>query len=1465
MMKEILQRKGVSVMLTLAAVASACGGALAQSPPAAPIFTGGAGPSKSVKPDRAPFKGAPVNIAGSIIYSGTNRMDGLYSFATDAKELTPIVLGEKYNASMGGVMAEGRYFSAYQVDWWGVMQDNYNYLFDATGWQTLRETNEAPATNLATALAYDPVTKKVYGCFYGENGGGEFATINIYTFERSETITSLSNLYEAMGFTSSGQLYAIDSKANLLKVDKNTGSSVVVGNTGIGMKYRTSGGIDTRTDRFFFAACNDSEKAIYQIDLNTAAATFVCDMPEDSEIAGMWFPEPLAKDKAPAAVSNMSVSFNQAELTGQVSFTAPVTLYDGSSASGALTYTVKADGVTLASGETTCGQSVTTSITVPRDDMFKITVSVANSVGSGPEVYKSLFIGKDTPSKVRDVSLTRNGNWNTVTWSKVTTMVNGGYINPSQVTYTITRYPDNEVVKTGEKNAKFMEFIESTSNGEPCYYEVVAEFNGVRSAPGKSNSFALGVLNVPFTEKFVSRADFNKWLSIDGNGNNRAWDFGGNTDQNAFCYNSLTEGVPMNAWLISPGIWMEAGRQYTLSFDVHSQNDGVTSERLEVAYGKEASIDGMANTLIEPMIVNYKAYRNQEVTFSVTENGVYYIGFHGCSDPKTYFIYVDNVAMTASEPARTAMEPKLVVTPSASGALTAVVEVTLPDLTAGGEPLEAIDKLEIKRGEEIFKEVENPKPGSMLKYLDELPAEGYYEYSATAYTSDGPGKTASVNVYVGVNIPGAPEWVKASVGSAEGKVKLTWKEVDKTVDGLPASPSLMTYDIYDKEGNKLKSDIKGSTTELDVEVPAQGQKFMAFAVRAVTSAGEGRKATLSDLFPVGQAYRMPLSESFGNKSASISLAQGRDSEGQWGFSDAVNTPPCSSQDDDGGMLLWVPSGENTSSSIFTGKIYVDENASKPMFSFYYFGVAASSDVISPLLVDLETAEKVQLGESVQLKDGTGWTKVSLPLDAYKGKNIQLGFGVTSNTYEYIICLDNLRVLDQKGNDLAAVKVSVPEVMMVNMPSEITVEVENIGENVARDYTVELFRNGNRVAESSPATLGVDVKGTVTFKETPDATFPDELEYYAVVKLEGDENLSNNTSAVSVAKVGYNSLPTVSDLRALRYDEAPDVTLEWSVVEAGSEFDEIENESFENAVDFSVNYGDWTFVDKDGKKTYGIEGMPFPGSGQPMAFIVMNDTHSSFNSSFAASHGHKYLAAFCPESGRNDDWAISPELSGNSQKVSFDAKSYTTEFGQESFEFLYSDAGNDIDEFKLLDSKFVPGSWTSYEFELPQGARYFAVRCISDQKFIFMIDNFKYEVKRDLSGVSVVGYNLYRDNMRVNTAPIAENRYVDKGVVDDNHTYRATVVYSTGESRKGNEAVIVASGIDMTFAASAFVRTVDGGIIISDSQCCDYLVAAVDGKVMASGKASSGETRVALMPGVYVVRFADGKTFKVVVR
>lgn len=58
-----------------------------------------------------------------------------------------------------------------------------------------------------------------------------------------------------------------------------------------------------------------------------------------------------------------------------------------------------------------------------------------------------MFTGKDAPVAPSSVNahFMAGGSMVMVTWSKVTESVNGGYINPDEVTYTLRRYtgPDD--------------------------------------------------------------------------------------------------------------------------------------------------------------------------------------------------------------------------------------------------------------------------------------------------------------------------------------------------------------------------------------------------------------------------------------------------------------------------------------------------------------------------------------------------------------------------------------------------------------------------------------------------------------------------------------------------------------------------------------------------------------------------------------------------------------------------------------------------------------------------------------------------------------------------------------------------------------------------------------------------------------------------------------------------------------
>ena len=128
------------------------------------------------------------------------------------------------------------------------------------------------------------------------------------------------------------------------------------------------------------------------------------------------------------------------------------------------------------------------------------------------------------------------------------------------------------------------------------------------------------------------------------------------------------------------------------------------------------------------------------------------------------------------------------------------------------------------------------------------------------------------------------------------------------------------------------------------------------------------------------------------------------------------------------------------------------------------------------------------------------------------------------------------------------------------------------------------------------------------------------------------------------------------------------------------------------------------------------------------------------------------------------------------------------------EVLCSVEGKSIGSFKKVGSTItVPGQWTQYSADLPEGARYFALRCTSKDQYILFVDDIKY--RKAGTGLKLLGYNVYRDGMRLNASPITATKYTDNRSVDTDVTYSVKAVYNTGESRAANAVWDYASGID----------------------------------------------------------------------
>lgn len=229
---------------------------------------------------------------------------------------------------------------------------------------------------------------------------------------------------------------------------------------------------------------------------------------------------------------------------------------------------------------------------------------------------------------------------------------------------------------------------------------------------------------------------------------------------------------------------------------------------------------------------------------------------------------------------------------------------------------------------------------------------------------------------------------------------------------------------------------------------------------------------------------------------------------------------------------------------------------------------------------------------------------------------------------------------------------------------------------------------------------------------------------------------------------------------------------------------------------------------------------------------------------------------------NDDWLITPELDGSAQKVSFFAKSYSAEYS-ESFQVLASSTDTKSESFtKIKEVTGVPGGWTKYEYTVPAGTKYFAIRCVSEDAFLFMVDEVSF-IPAGGADIELKGYNVYRDGSRITDTPVPALSFVDKGYSADDHIYHVSAVYDRGESVPAKVEYKGMSGVETIAGADIRVYGAKGEIVIEGGEGLPAAIMLADGKIIRNATLSGRGARYAAAPGLYLVRIGR-RTVKVIV-
>ncbi len=1443
----------------------------------------------------APLKtvSATLNAYGTVIYASSwtensiNERRGLYKMPVVQSAAFSMLFGTP-DPVFGFYDNDGKYYVLNKLAYgtWVMGYDLYVYDTETKARIKVIELDDMPIC--ATDVAYDPVSGHVFGCFSGEYGGEIYRYWGYFDLSDNNVhkIADMDFSLRAVAIDKLGQAYGIDLEGNLYKVAKETGTFELVGATGCpSLHYMSSAAYNDKDGSILLAYCNDEAAGLVEINPQTAASSVIATFGEGEEVIGMYIPA-QAPDKAPAT-PGFEVSCVDGSMTANFVVTMPDKLYDGTDAAGTtMGYKIYANGTEVASGQALAGSTVNSSATLTLSGMYTFIAIATNEVGESNQAKAQCYVGKGTPQAGKNVVLSYADGVLTLTWDPVTESADGGYIDPAQVRYDIID-AQNNVVTSDLNVCSWTKEMPVPENITALCYGVIAKYDAKSSKAVMSNTLYVGHYNAPVTMDMKDNAIFSQHTVIDANKDNKTWKYSSSKGTYYSYGNKAADD-----WIISPAIYLEKGKAYDFSAIAHAYSDRYP-ERIEIKIGRAATAEAMTTTLAEPTEV---LGDNLTIPASIVpdESGEYFIGMHAISDGGQWDLSLVSYQLSAPYGA-TAPDAvsDLKITPAISGDLNATVSFTTASATVTGAAYTGDMKLVIKRDGEVIKEL-NAAAATDQSFTDNVPAAARYTYTVEAYDTDGnQGRSPSASAFVGPNVPNPPASVSAVENPAKtGEVTLTWTHPTTDVDGNPLLPANLTYNVYlyDNDANKWNKlntePVDGLSYTFTAQPETDPQTFIQVGVQTINRGVDGEYLQGAGFVAVGPAYSLPFAMSNITDVQNYVLGINNWDGCEFGMKQDGDMNEVVSQDGDGQFFY----GERVSSSteLGTGKGRGDlvfgkinlAGAKNPVFEMYTYKITDTDASLLDLFVVCDGVQT--LVKTIDYNDDIAkqWTKKVIDLSAFNGKTVQPIIRYHSSGLVYCF-FDNIKVIDMPDYDLGAVSVSAPEEVEPGTDFNVDVVIENNGRLASGDYSVELLANGN-TADTKPATgIAAGQKATVTFVQNLNMASEKTVEYSARLIYADDADPSNNLTAknATVSRI-ESSLPAVSNLHGTA-NEA-DITLTWDAVTDSDIPYDPTLESFENAEPFTKAYDGWTFIDRDGLPSGNLGNIDVPnhnGTVDPESFIVIDGTNdafalTSYAKEYVAADGKQYIGSIYCLAGEQalgtcDDWAISPLLKGNAQTVTFNAKNASINYSELLQVWYSTEDTTDPDKFVQLESFNNTGSqyrtirtdgWGDFSFTLPEGAKRFAFRVVSNDGMMLMIDAVRYIAADGTKGLELTGYNVYCNGIKVNAEPVATNTFVhaDADLSVDN-TYHVTAVYNRGES----EAAVVlvkTSGIDGIYSIATL--SVEGRqIVVNNAGDSAVSIVAVDGKVVYS---ATGDARVPVHPGIYLVRIGTS-TNKLIVR
>ncbi|MDR0507792.1 MAG: Ig-like domain-containing protein [Dysgonamonadaceae bacterium] len=232
-----------------------------------------------------------VTLQGYKIYDKWSGEDAASAISFSTDNLSDPVMINDYkdenNSIMTGEYIDGNiYIYSYFVDIINYVLVPKNFIKLNEDWT---KVFSKPVNDIAFDMAYDYSTGEMYALAYNEDGMMQLSTVDLETGVMTAVVTLEGDDLYTLVIDLNGNMYGVNGSGDFVSINKTTGATEVIGNTGC-LPYSSQGmTFDHNTERLFWAIYSrNDEGRLMEVDPATGAVIDYGRIGEDAHVVALY-------------------------------------------------------------------------------------------------------------------------------------------------------------------------------------------------------------------------------------------------------------------------------------------------------------------------------------------------------------------------------------------------------------------------------------------------------------------------------------------------------------------------------------------------------------------------------------------------------------------------------------------------------------------------------------------------------------------------------------------------------------------------------------------------------------------------------------------------------------------------------------------------------------------------------------------------------------------------------------------------------------------------------------------------------------------------------------------------------------------------------------------------------------------------------------------------------------------------